>query len=94
MQFTMLEAVFNLKNDWLEVIDFAEGLLIFLVQDLQKSDKYRSLTQTALTLYSVTGTLKLGLTAEMKLLRLTFLECKELLRRTLGIQAEDKDDLA
>ncbi|KAF2123423.1 class II aaRS and biotin synthetase [Dothidotthia symphoricarpi CBS 119687] len=92
-EFTMLEAVFNLKNDWLEILDFAEGLLIFLVQTLQERDKYLSLIHTAQTLYPMAGTLKLGLNAEGKLLRLTFVECKKILREALKMQSEDKDDL-
>jgi hypothetical protein len=39
------------------------------------------------------GKLKLGLNAEGKLLRLTFLQCKTILREALGMQSEDKDDL-
>jgi hypothetical protein len=89
----MLEAVFNLKNDWLEILDFVESLLIFLIQDLQGQDKYISLIHTAQRLYPVAGTLKLGINAEGKLLRLTFLECKKILRDVLGMQSEDKDDL-
>ena len=89
----MFEAVFNLKNDWLEILDFAEGLLILLIQTLQTQDKYLSLIQTARTQYPKAGTLKLGLTKEGKLLRLTFLECKKILREALGLQSEDKDDL-
>ena len=89
----MFEAVFNLKNDWLEILDFAEGLLIFLIQTLQKQDKYLSLIHTARTQYPRAGTLKLGLTEEGKLVRLTFLECKKILREALGLQSEDKDDL-
>lgn len=89
----MLEAVFNLKNDWLEVLSFAEGLLIFLVQSLQEREKYVSLVHTAQSLYPMAGTLKLGLDAEGKLLRLTFLECKRILREALEMQSDDKDDL-
>jgi hypothetical protein len=89
----MFEAVFNLKNDWLEILDFAEGLLIFLIQTLQKQDKYLSLIKTARAQYPKAGTLKLGLTAEGKLLRLTFLECKKILREVLAMQSEDRDDL-
>jgi hypothetical protein len=93
MQFTMFEAVFNLKNDWLEILDFAEGLLIFLVQTLQERNKYLSLIHTAQTLYPLAGILKLGLTAEGKLLRFTFFECKKILREALVMHSEDKDDL-
>jgi hypothetical protein len=89
----MFEAVFNLKNDWLEILDFAEGMLIFLIQTLQKRDKYLSLINTARTQYPKAGTLKMGLTAEGKLLRLKFLECKKILREALAMQSEDKDDL-
>jgi len=89
----MFEAVFNLKNDWLEILDFAEGLLIFLIQTLQKQDKYLSLINTSRTQYPRAGTLKLGLTTEGKLLRLTFLQCKKILRDALGLESEDEDDL-
>ncbi|KAH9873310.1 hypothetical protein J1614_005708 [Plenodomus biglobosus] len=92
-EFTMLEAVFNLKNDWLEILDFAEGLLVFLVQSLQERDRYLSLIHTAQTLYPMAGKLRLGLNAEGKLLRLTFLECKKILREALRMQSDDKDDL-
>lgn len=89
----MLEAVFNLKNDWLEILDFAEGLLVFLIQGLQKDDKYLPLMETARDLYPMAGTLKLGLTPDGKLLRLTFLECKKILRDALDMHSDDKADL-
>lgn len=62
----MLEMVFALQNDWTEVLDLAEGILIFLTRSLQEREKYKALTQVARRLYPSAGTLRLGLDSDGK----------------------------
>lgn len=89
----MLEMVFALQNDWTEVLDLAEGILIFLTRSLQEREKYMALTQVARRLYPSAGTLRLGLDTDRKCLRIKFSEAKAILRESLGLQSDDKDDL-
>lgn len=89
----MLKMVFALQNDWTEVLDLAEGILIFLTRSLQEREKYMALTQVARPLYPSAGTLRLGLDADGKCLRIKFSEAKAILRESLGLQSDDKDDL-
>ena len=90
----MIEAVFALKDDWAEILDFAEKLVISLSRSLQKCEKYRALTEVAQQLYPLATAFKLGLTPEGKLIQLKFSEAKKILRDSIGIQsASDEEDL-
>lgn len=85
--------MFALKHDWTELMEFAEKVLIFLIQSLQEREKYKVLARVAQTLYPAVGTLKLGLDGNGRLLRLRFSEAKKILRESLGFPASDQDDL-
>ncbi|OIW29208.1 class II aaRS and biotin synthetase [Coniochaeta ligniaria NRRL 30616] len=83
-EFTMLELVFNLKDDWTEILDLASDIVTSLIQSLQQEDKYNSLTQTAKRLFPLAGTFKLGLDKNGKLFQCTFSEAKEILQGPLN----------
>ncbi|PSR84454.1 hypothetical protein BD289DRAFT_368613 [Coniella lustricola] len=91
-EFTMLEMVFNLKNDWTEILDLADNLLVSIIQSLQQLEKYITLTNTAHRLYPGAGTFQLGLDQNGKLFRVTFKEAKAILRNSLGLKSNDQDD--
>lgn len=84
--------VFNLKNDWTEILDLADNLLVSIIQSLQQQEKYTTLTNTAHRLYPGAGTFKLGLDENGKLFRVTFKEAKAILRDSLGLKTDVKDD--
>ncbi|KAK4674894.1 hypothetical protein QC764_503120 [Podospora pseudoanserina] len=91
-EFTMLELVFNLQHSWIEILDFADSLLVSLLHSLQSQDKYTALTNTAKRLYPLAGTFKLGLGKSGKLPRIRFNEAKTLLRDFIGIESDDDKD--
>jgi len=89
----MLELVFNLQNDWIEILEVADSLLVFLIRSLQEREKYNALTQLARELYPLAGTFKLGLNRNGKLLRIKFSEAKAILKDFLGWQSDAQEDL-
>lgn len=89
----MLELVFRLQNDWTEILDLADNLLVFLIRSLQDNDRYAAYLQAAKRLYSSSQDFKLGLNSEGRLLRLTFREAKAILRDKVGLQSNELDDL-
>ncbi|KAL9473750.1 hypothetical protein ACSS6W_008130 [Trichoderma asperelloides] len=92
-EFTMLELVFALKNDWTEILELADSLLVFLLRSLQVHDKYAKLTTAAQRLYPAAGSFKLGLDKNGKLPRVRFDEAKAILRNQLGRKAHVEEDL-
>ncbi|KZL86617.1 aspartate-trna ligase [Colletotrichum incanum] len=91
-EFTMLELVFNLQNDWTEILELAGNLLVSLIRSLQEREKYKMLIQSAKRLYPSADSFKLGLTDDGKLIRVTFSEAKLIIRDLLGLQSHDEDD--
>ncbi|KAM0512001.1 hypothetical protein ACHAPE_009357 [Trichoderma viride] len=92
-EFTMLELVFALKNDWTEILELADSLLVFLLRSLQEDDKYAKLTTAAQRLYPAAGSFKLGLDKNGKLPRVRFDEAKAILRDHLDKVANAEEDL-
>lgn len=88
----MLELVFALKHDWTEILELADSLLVFIIRSLQEREKYNALTQAARRLYPSAGNFKLGLDANGKLIRVKFNEAKAILRDSLRLQSNDRED--
>jgi aspartyl-tRNA synthetase len=89
----MLELVFRLQNDWTEILDFADNLLVFLIRSLQDNDNYAAHLQAAKRLYPSSRSFKLGLNSDGRLIRLTFREAKAILRDKVGLRSNELDDL-
>ncbi len=89
----MSELVFRRKNDWDELLDFADNLLVCLIRSLQDSEKYATHLRAAKRLYPSALDLKLGLNGYGILLRLIFREAKAILRDKIGLQSHELDDL-
>ncbi|OTA00206.1 aspartyl-tRNA synthetase, class Iib [Trichoderma parareesei] len=92
-EFTMLELVFALKNDWTEILELADSLLVFLLRSLQEDDKYAKHTAAAQRLYPAAGSFKIGLNKNGKLPRVRFDEAKAILRDQLGKVVNVGEDL-
>ncbi|PTB62253.1 class II aaRS and biotin synthetase [Trichoderma citrinoviride] len=92
-EFTMLELVFALNNDWTEILELADSLLVFLLRSLQEDDKSARHTAAAQRLYPAAGSFKLGLDKNGKLPRVRFDEAKAILRDHLGKAAHVEEDL-
>lgn len=87
----MLELVFALKNDWTEILELADSLLVFLLRSLQEDDKYAKLTAAAQRLYPAAGSFKLGLDKNGKLPRVRFDEAKAILRNHSRVANAEED---
>ncbi|KAL6879904.1 hypothetical protein HDV57DRAFT_99060 [Trichoderma longibrachiatum] len=92
-EFTMLELVFALDNDWAEILELADSLLVFLLRSLQEDDKIVKYTAAAQRLYPAAGSFKLGLDTNGKLPRVRFDEAQAILRDQLGKAAHVEEDL-
>ncbi|TFB06756.1 Aspartate-tRNA ligase [Trichoderma ghanense] len=92
-EFTMLELVFALKDDWTEILELADSLLVFLLRSLQEDDKNAKHTAAAQRLYPAAGSFKLGLDKNGKLPRVRFDEAKAILCDQLGKVAHVGEDL-
>ena len=64
----MSELVFRRKNDWDELLDFADNLLVCLIRSLQDSEKYAAHLRATKRLYPSALDFKLGLNEDGKLL--------------------------
>ncbi|KAM7212555.1 hypothetical protein V8F06_012052 [Rhypophila decipiens] len=94
-EFTILELVFALKDNWIEILDLADDLLVYIIRSLQEQEKYTSLTQIAERLYPLAGSFQLGLDPKTgRLPRITFKEAKTFLRDCLGQYANDEKDFS
>ncbi|KAM7186192.1 hypothetical protein V8F33_011958 [Rhypophila sp. PSN 637] len=94
-EFTMLELVFALKDNWVEILDLADDLLVYIIRSLQEQEKYKSLTQIAERLYPLAGSFQLGLDPKTgRLPRITFKQAKTFLTDCLGQNANDEKDFS
>lgn len=80
-----------LKDTWEEVTDSAEGAFIHIIRGLQQMGNYTELIAIAAKMYSSAGTFKLGLDNRGKMVRLKFIEAKQLLR-SAGHETDDEVD--
>ncbi|KAF2995175.1 hypothetical protein E8E14_003169 [Neopestalotiopsis sp. 37M] len=92
-EFSGLEAVMTIQNDWEEVTDSAESAFVYILRGLQEREKYKNLVATAKKLYSSAGTFKLGLESGDKVVRVKFGEAKTILRGA-GYQTLDEEDFS
>lgn len=82
------------QDDYHEVIDMAESLLVFIIRQLQERREYQRLTNVAKLLYPSAGTFRLGLDAQGKVPRITFMEAKKLLKEELGTNVDEQADFS
>ncbi|KAI1257832.1 hypothetical protein MGN70_000876 [Eutypa lata] len=92
-EFTTLEVALPIEQDWTELLDKAEDLLIFVIRALQERERFRNLTTLAKRVCSSAGTFRLGLDGNGKMARLTFSESKRLLKGHAGQNTNEEDDL-
>jgi aspartyl/asparaginyl-tRNA synthetase len=88
----MIEVLFAIKYGWLEILEAAEKMIIYLVKSLQEHEKYQSLVAQAHRLYPLAGAFKLGLDEQGRLPRITFKQAKKILHN-LGSTTPNTEDL-
>ncbi|KAI0201864.1 hypothetical protein F4808DRAFT_424084 [Astrocystis sublimbata] len=92
-EFTMLELVFAIKNDWTEILDLADCLVSSVIEELQSVTQYRTLTEAVEQLYPAAGKFRLGRREDGKLLRVKFSEAKAIIRDNLRLETDVEGDL-
>ncbi|PWY86281.1 aspartate-tRNA ligase [Aspergillus heteromorphus CBS 117.55] len=88
-EFTVLDIGMVFRDDYHEVVELIESMLVFVFRGLQERKQYRHLTEIVQTFYPSARPFQIGLDEHGKIPRVTFLEAKRILREELGIETED-----
>ncbi|KAH8698157.1 aspartate-tRNA ligase [Phaeosphaeriaceae sp. PMI808] len=88
-EFTVLDIGMVFQDDYHEVVEMIESMLLFVFRGLQERKQYRSLVEIVKNLHPSTRDFKTGLDETGKVPRITFLEAKRILRDELSIETDD-----
>lgn len=77
------------RDDYHEVVEMIESMLVFVFRGLQERKQYRHLISIVERLYPSAGKFRVGLDEHGKVPRVTFMEAKRILREELGFEADD-----
>ena len=92
LQFTVLDIGMAIQEDYHEVVEMIESMLVFVFRGLQERKQYRHLTEVVERLYPSAKQFRIGLDEHGKVPRITFTEARRILREELGFEADDKKD--
>lgn len=81
-----------IEDDYHEVVEMIESMLVFVLRGLQERKQYRHLIEIVQTLYPSAKQFRIGLDEDGKIPRVTFMEARRILREELGFEADDKKD--
>ena len=90
LQFTVLDIVMVIQDDYYEVVEIIESMLVYIFRGLQERKQYRYLIEVVERLYPSAKQFHIGLDEHGKLLRITFIEAKRILREELSFEADDE----
>ncbi|KAI9783933.1 MAG: hypothetical protein M1839_002878 [Geoglossum umbratile] len=90
-EFTGLDFEMVIKQDYREVLSFAESLIIFIVRSLQERGEYKRLIRVVEQAYPSAGNFKLP--AGDRAVRITFAEGVRLLNEA-GVETSESDNLS
>ncbi|KAF7166701.1 hypothetical protein CNMCM5623_000245 [Aspergillus felis] len=93
-EFTVLGTGMVLEDNYYEVMDLMDSMIIFVFKGLQERKKYRDLIETVKYHYPSAKDFRIGLDEHGKIPRISFKEAKRMLRDELGFKTEDTDDLS
>lgn len=88
-QFTVLDIAMSFNDDYYEVVDLVESMLVFVLNELQRRSEYKQLIEAVQKLYPLAQPFHVGLDEHGKVPRITFLEAKRILRDELGLVSDD-----
>ncbi|PYH97586.1 aspartate-tRNA ligase [Aspergillus ellipticus CBS 707.79] len=88
-EFTVLDIGMVFRDDYHEVVELIESMLVFVFRGLQERKQYRHLTEIVQRLYPSARPFRIGLDEHGKVPRITFLEAKRILREELGAETDD-----
>lgn len=77
------------QDDYHEVAELIESMLVFVFRGLQERKQYKSLVEIVQHLYPCARPFRVGLDEHGKVPRITFLEAKRILREELGLESDD-----
>ncbi|PVH98977.1 aspartate-tRNA ligase [Periconia macrospinosa] len=86
-EFTVLDIAMTFQEDYREVVDTIESMLIFVLTNLQKREKFRQLLDAVRRDHPSAREFSIGLDERGKIPRVTFAEAKRILQQDLGIEA-------
>lgn len=81
-----------IQDDYHEVVEMIESMLVFVFRGLQERKQYRHFTEIVERLYPSAKQFRIGLDERGKVPRIAFMEAKRILREELGLGADDKKD--
>ncbi|KAL8901756.1 MAG: hypothetical protein Q9207_005042 [Kuettlingeria erythrocarpa] len=90
-EFTGLDFEMVIKNDYHEVMSFAEKLMLYIIRNLQERPEYKRLIKVVDQVFPGAGDFKLPSGDEAQ--RFTFAEAVKLLKEN-GVEASEDDDLS
>jgi aspartyl-tRNA synthetase len=93
LKFTVLGTGMVFQEDYHEVVDMMESMLLFVFKGLQERKQYRNLIETVKKYYPAAREFRVGLDEHGKVPRISFMQAKHLLREELGLNADDNQDL-
>ncbi|PQK11555.1 hypothetical protein BB8028_0003g01790 [Beauveria bassiana] len=88
-EFTVLDIAMTFHDDYHEVVDLIESMLVFVVKELQRRSQYKQLIEAVQQLYPRARPFCVGLDEHGKVPRITFQEAKRILREELGLASDD-----
>ncbi|KAH2778176.1 hypothetical protein KXV54_003130, partial [Aspergillus fumigatus] len=93
-EFTLLGTAMVLEENYYEVMDLMDSMIVFVLKGLQERKKYRDLIEIVQNHYPTAQDFRIGLDEQGKIPWISFKEAKRMLRDELGFKTEDTDDLS
>ncbi|OAR02269.1 hypothetical protein LLEC1_03273 [Akanthomyces lecanii] len=88
-EFTVLDIAMIFRDDYHEVVDLVESMLVFVLNELQRRSQYKQLIEAVQKLYPRAEPFRVGLDEHGKVPRITFSEAKRILREELDLESDD-----
>ncbi|KAK6071360.1 aspartate-tRNA ligase [Seiridium cupressi] len=89
-EFTVLDIGMAFDDDYYEVVNMIESMLVFVFRGLQERKQYRHLVEVIQRLYPSARPFRIGLDGQGKVPRVSFFEAKRILREELGFDTDSK----
>lgn len=91
-EFTVLDIAMAFDDDYRQVVDLIEDMLVFVLRGLQERPQYSKLVKAVHQLYPDARPMRIGLDQHGRIPRATFLEAKGILREDLGTPSDNSKD--
>ncbi|KAJ3497398.1 hypothetical protein NLG97_g1929 [Lecanicillium saksenae] len=92
-EFTVLDIAMAFNDDYHEVVNLIESMLVFVLNELQQRSQYRRLVEEVQKLYPRARPFCVGFDDHGKVPRISFFEAKRILRDELGFTSDDCKNL-